>query len=89
MKPVAIAAVLLFLPLVTLFAQRPSNSPIIPVIGTVKSISGNQITVQSGERIINVTTDERTEVWKGKTTHDLSLVQVGDDFAAVQGRFSG
>ena len=62
--------------------QRPSsNQPIIPVIGTVKAFSGHQISVQSGDRIINVTTDEHTEVWKGKTTQDLSLVQVGDDFA--------
>jgi hypothetical protein len=62
--------------------QRPSSdSPIIPVIGTVKAISGNQIGVDSGENSITVTTDDHTEVWKGKTSHDLSLVQIGDDFA--------
>jgi hypothetical protein len=62
--------------------QRPSSdSPIIPVIGTVRAISGNRITVESGDRIINVTTDDHTEVWKGKTSHDLSLIEVGDDFA--------
>ena len=26
--------------------------------------------------------DERTEIWKGKTFHDLSPVQIGDDFSA-------
>ena len=62
--------------------QRPSlNQPIIPVIGTVKAISGSQITVESGTSIIHVTTDAHTEVWKGKRSQDLSLVQVGDDFA--------
>lgn len=61
--------------------RSPSVHPIIPVIGTVKSISGNQISVESGTRIIAVATDDHTEVWKGKIFHDLSLVHVGDDFA--------
>ena len=29
----------------------------------------------------SVFTGDHTEVWKGKTSHDLSLVLVGDDFA--------
>ena len=57
------------------------GQPINFVMGTVKAISGNQITVESGTRIIQVTTDAHTEVWKGKRSHNLSLVQVGDDFA--------
>jgi hypothetical protein len=61
--------------------RSSSDNPIIPVIGTVKAISGNQIAVESGERMILVATDAHTEVWKGKTSHDLSLVQIGDDFA--------
>lgn len=62
--------------------QRPSaNRPITPVIGTVKAISGDQITVESGDRTIIVTPDAHTEIWKGKTSHDLSQVQIGDDFA--------
>src|ERR1039458_738266 len=51
--------------------RSPSVHPIIPVIGTVKSISGNQISVESGTRIIAVATDDHTEVWKGKIFHDL------------------
>jgi hypothetical protein len=62
--------------------RSPSVHPIIPVIGTVKSISGNQISVESGTRIIAVATDDHTEVWKGKTVHDLSPVQIGDEFSA-------
>src|ERR1035437_274266 len=58
-----------------------SVHPSIPVIGTVKSISGNQISVESGTRIIAVATDDHTEVWKGKSFHDLSPLQIGDDFA--------
>ena len=63
--------------------QQPSQSdhPIIPVIGIVKSISGNVISVDAGERIVAVFADGKTEVWKGKIFHDLSLVHVGDDFA--------
>ena len=82
MKLVSIAAVLLVSSLIPLAAQSTSQSPIIPVIGTVKAISGDQIIVDSGKRIITVTTNGSTEVWKGKTTHDLSLVQVGDRFSA-------
>ena len=62
--------------------QLQSDHPIIPVIGIVKSISGNAISVDAGERVIAVFADERTEIWKGKIFHDLSLVQIGDDFAA-------
>jgi hypothetical protein len=63
--------------------QRPqSNSPIIPVIGIVKGISGNVVSVDAGERVIAVFTNEHTEIWKGKIFHDLLLVQIGDDFAA-------
>src|ERR1035437_5445946 len=61
--------------------RPPSDNPIIPVIGIVKSISGNVITVDSGDRVTAVLTNERTEVWKGKVSHDLSLILVGDDFA--------
>ena len=64
--------------------QQPSSSdqPIIPVIGTVKAIAGNVISVASGTRMEMVVTDGNTEVWKGKTYHDLSPVQIGDDFSA-------
>lgn len=60
---------------------RSPDGPIIPVIGTVKNISGNQIAVESGDRMITVTTDNLTKVWKGKVSHDLGLVQIGDEFA--------
>jgi hypothetical protein len=80
MKPLYIAVMLLS-PFFLLVAQTNSQPPIIPVIGTVKTISGDHITVKSWDRIITVFTDEHTEIWKGKTTHDLSLILVGDDFA--------
>ena len=38
--------------------------------------------MDAGERIVAVFADEHTEIWKGKIFHDLSLIQVGDDFAA-------
>ena len=82
MKLVSIAAVLLVSSLIPLAAQSTSQSPIIPVIGTVQGDFRDQvIAVESGHRIITVTTDEHTDVWKAKTTHDLSLVLVGDKFS--------
>jgi Domain of unknown function (DUF5666) len=62
--------------------RSQSDNPIIPVIGIVKGISGNVISVDAGERVMAVFADGNTEIWKGKVFHDLSLVQVGDDFAA-------
>src|ERR1035437_3359669 len=57
------------------------DHPIIPVIGTVKSISGNVISVETGKRVIAVFAHGNTDIWKGKIFHDLSLVHVGDEFA--------
>jgi len=63
--------------------QRPaSGHAIIPVIGTVKAISGNSISVSSGAQLLTFSADAETEIWKGKTFHDLSPVQVGDDLWA-------
>jgi hypothetical protein len=62
--------------------RSPSNGPLIPVVGTVKAVSGNTISVEAGAHVTNIITDEHTEIWKGKTFHDLSPVQTGDDFSA-------
>ena len=51
--------------------RSQSDHLIIPVIGIVKSISGNVMTVDAGERIVAVFADEHTEIWKGKIFHDL------------------
>ena len=51
-----------------------SDHPIIPVVGTVKGISGKAILVDNGAQATTVVSDERTEFWKGKTFHDLSPV---------------
>ncbi len=64
-----------------LLVAQTTSTPITPVIGTVLKSFGHGITVESGQRIITVFTNERTEVWKGKVTHDLSMVQVGDRFS--------
>jgi hypothetical protein len=60
----------------------PGDHPIIPVVGTVKSISGKAILVDGGAQATTVVSDGRTEIWKGKTFHDLSPVLIGDDFSA-------
>lgn len=80
--------VLVFVATVSVFRsasgqQRPTpNRPIIPVIGTVKAISGDVISVATGAGIEEVATNPQTEIWKGKTFHDLSPVQIGDDLSA-------
>jgi hypothetical protein len=61
--------------------RSQADRPIIPVIGVVKGISGRIISVDAGGHVTTVVADERTEIWKGKIFHDLSLIQVGDDFA--------
>ena len=82
--PLVVLVLIATISVLHLPGQLPSQSdhPIIPVIGIVKSISGNVISVDAGERIVAVFADEHTEIWKGKIFHDLSLIQVGDDFAA-------
>jgi hypothetical protein len=62
--------------------RSPSNHLIISVVGTVKGISGNTIVVDSGAKVTAVIADKRTEIWKGKTFHNLSPIQIGDDFSA-------
>lgn len=59
-----------------------SNSPIIPVIGTVKSIAGDRISIEEIGKVTQVLINSHTEVWKGKPTHDPGLIQVGGDFSA-------
>jgi hypothetical protein len=65
-------------------AQNPSAStpPLKSVIGTVESVSGKVIYVQTGLQVLTLTATDRTEVWKGKVFHDLSPVAVGDDITA-------
>src|SRR5260370_16661125 len=46
--------------------RSQSDHPIVPVIGIVKSISGNVISVDAGERIVAVFANEHSEIWKGK-----------------------
>ena len=67
------------------FAQShpPSVTSIKSVDGTVEAISGDVIYVTTGVRLIALSVDDRTEVWKGKTLHGLSTVEVGDDIVAL------
>jgi uncharacterized protein DUF5666 len=62
--------------------RSQSDHPIIPVVGTVKGVTGQAILVDGGTQATTIVSDERTEFWKGKTFHDLSPVQIGDDLSA-------
>jgi hypothetical protein len=62
--------------------RQTSEHPIVPVIGIVNWISGNTISVATDGKLVDVIADGRTEIWKGRTFHDLSPIQVGDDFSS-------
>jgi hypothetical protein len=50
--------------------------------GTVESVSGNVLYINTGAQPVTLYTDARTEVWKGRIFHDLSPVATGDDISA-------
>jgi hypothetical protein len=62
--------------------RSPTAHLDVPVIGTVRQISGDVISVDSDGKIVEITVDRNGEVWKGKTFHDLSPVRIGDDLSA-------
>jgi hypothetical protein len=59
------------------------------IIGTVQSITGNQIHVLSGEKVLMLHVDDHTEIWKGKALPDLSTLEMGDDISARCRKLSG
>jgi hypothetical protein len=63
--------------------NRPApGAPPIVVFGAVEGISGKQVYVKSELQLFALTTDEHTEIWKGKEFHDLSPLEVGDEVIA-------
>jgi Domain of unknown function (DUF5666) len=65
-------------------AQQPptSKTPLTTVSGTVENVSGDLIYVNAGSWLVAVQADDHTQVWKGKTFHDLSPLNAGDEIAA-------
>jgi hypothetical protein len=59
------------------------------IIGTVQSVTGNQIHVLSGPNLLTVHVNDHTEIWKGKTLPDLSQLEKGDDISARCRKVSG
>lgn len=59
-----------------------SDHPVISVSGKLEGISANLIYVKFKTQSLAVYTGEHTEVWKGKTFHDLSPLELGDDIFA-------
>lgn len=68
----------------SLFAQQPSQRgpPFMSVGGTVESISGNVVYINTGSWLAALHTDSHTEIWKGKILHELSPLKTGDDIVA-------
>jgi hypothetical protein len=65
------------------------EEPLTAIVGTVQSISGNQIHVISGAKLVTLHVDDHTEIWKGKVLWDLSPVENGDDISARCRKVSG
>ncbi len=68
--------------------QSTPNRPIIPVIGKVKAISGDVISVATRAGMEDVATDAYTEVWS-KTDHDVSPVQKAPSLTPLAAMLSG
>ena len=49
------------------------------VVGTIASISGDQIVVKAGTESVMFQSDRDTRVWKGKTPGELSALRTGDE----------
>jgi hypothetical protein len=71
----------------SVFAQ--DEEPLTALVGTVQSISGNQIHVISGAKLVTLHVDDHTEIWKGKVLWDLSPLEMGDDISARCRKVSG
>jgi uncharacterized protein DUF5666 len=65
-------------------AQQPplSDPPFTSIVGTVESVSGSIVYLNTGSWINALHTDSKTEIWKGKIFHDLSPLKSGDDVLA-------
>ncbi len=69
------------------FAQN-EESP-TAIIGTVQSVTGNQIHVISGAELLTLHVNDHTEIWKGKVLPDLPQLEMGDDISARCRKLSG
>jgi hypothetical protein len=57
------------------FAQR--EELLTAIVGTVQSVTGDQIHVLSGEKLLTLHVDDHTEIWKGKALPDAFTVGIG------------
>jgi hypothetical protein len=68
------------------FAQnhpQKTATSIESVDGTVEGVFGNSVYVHTEVRLLALSVDDHTEMWKGKVLHDLSPVQAGDHIFAT------
>ena len=71
MKPCVLLFALLMLPAV---AQH--------ITGTVEKIDKDQLQIKGPKGIVTLHVDEKTAVQKGRVSHDLSALKVGDEIRA-------
>jgi hypothetical protein len=82
--PVPVATFIWIVISSALLAQQPplSDPPFTSVVGTVESVTGNIVYINTGPWITPLHTDDHTAIWKGKIFHDLSALKSGDDVLA-------
>ena len=56
-----------------------AQAPLVSLIGTAKTITRDQIVLQTGAGTILLYADNETKVWRGKSGSVLTVVQPGDE----------
>ena len=58
---------------------RPPDPPFSSLMGMVTGIAGDQLTVRNGAVSTLLFTDKDSQIWRGKTTSTLALLQLNDE----------
>src|SRR5262249_32395684 len=59
-----------------------AHAQVSTVIGSIERLVANDITVKTPRGSFTIHADDRTEILKDRTYHDLSTLRVGDEISA-------
>jgi hypothetical protein len=71
-------ALIVALPLIFGIAAQPQQ-PFSSLMGTVTGIAGDQLTIRHGSVSTLLYADKDSQIWRGKTTNTLSILQLNDE----------
>jgi hypothetical protein len=66
------------LALISSIAAQPQQ-PFSSLMGTVTGIAGDQLTIRNGAVSTLLHADKDSQIWRGKTTNTLSILQLNDE----------